>query len=211
MLGKSAKRVGNCSIEEVYELMDTAGDQGVVPFRGYDVKINSKRLQVFRSNPLVCSSCELVASHFGLDIPINVKNPHLNLYGMKDGAEVLFTRDHTIDRADGGADTLDNQTVMCSPCNFEKSVVTREERFQRLIMSSEYTQAMMAAAPKKKVSCARCRGFFFTLRAKGRVSILTRRPNETQIETTTETESYLHRKARQLRRSNDRPSVPANC
>lgn len=45
---------------------------------------------------------------------------HLNLWGVKDGEEVLFTHDHVLARGLGGKDNLDNTQTMCCYCNWEK-------------------------------------------------------------------------------------------
>lgn len=46
---------------------------------------------------------------------------HLNLYGVREDEDVLFTHDHKLARALGGADNLSNAQLMCSPCNGKKS------------------------------------------------------------------------------------------
>ena len=46
---------------------------------------------------------------------------HLNLYGMKNGKEILFTKDHIIPKAKGGKNTMDNYQTMCAVCNREKA------------------------------------------------------------------------------------------
>jgi hypothetical protein len=60
----------------------------------------------------------------------------MNLYGMKDGNEVLFTHDHILARGLGGADDLTNSQTMCSPCNGNKSKAEGKEanRRRRLAM-----------------------------------------------------------------------------
>jgi len=92
---------------------------------GQLVKVTGVRLNTFATKGCTCSSCGLNATHFAIETPaFNKGDPtwHLNLWGIKDGEEVLFTHDHTVARADGGSDNLSNTTTMCSPCNSIKSL-----------------------------------------------------------------------------------------
>ena len=103
-----------------------------VLIEGYSIGVVSLRMRTFERDRarLCCSRCGLQATHFGIERQINNKgniNPHANLYGLKDGEEVLFTHDHTLARSLGGKDDLSNTTTMCSPCNAEKSIAEREE------------------------------------------------------------------------------------
>ncbi len=93
-----------------------------VGLNGQDISVSGLRLQTFaKENGLVCSCCGLQASHFALErsLPLErVDMPfHLNLYGEKDGEEILFTHDHTLARCLGGENTLENTTTMCIECN----------------------------------------------------------------------------------------------
>jgi 5-methylcytosine-specific restriction endonuclease McrA len=91
---------------------------------GTVVKVTGLRLQTFATKGCTCSSCGLVASHFAIESNSDSKNSwHLNLWGVKDGEEILFTHDHTIARGDGGADDETNVTTMCSPCNAAKGLL----------------------------------------------------------------------------------------
>lgn len=100
---------------------------------GHLVKVTGNRLQTFAVKGCTCSACGLKASFFAVETnQPNGSGYHLNLWGVReDGQEVLFTHDHTIDRADGGPDNLTNTTTMCSPCNHAKSLVTKAARDER--------------------------------------------------------------------------------
>jgi hypothetical protein len=63
----------------------------------------------------------LEAKYFALEKTLEKDPYHLNLYGVKNGKEVLFTHDHTLARSLGGRDNISNTTTMCTHCNFEKS------------------------------------------------------------------------------------------
>ena len=50
----------------------------------------------------------------------HIENYHANMYGIKEGKEILFTKDHCISRANGGKNNMSNYQTMCFPCNKEK-------------------------------------------------------------------------------------------
>lgn len=92
------------------------------------VGVSSLRMRTFgrawRQGNLACVACGCQGLYFGVETFSRSKDqsmPHVNLYGIKDGNEVLFTHDHILARSLGGADNLSNSQVMCSPCNNEKS------------------------------------------------------------------------------------------
>lgn len=93
-------------------------------FQGATVKIaySSLRLRTFAVKGTRCAACDLEASHFAIEKSRGVnENYHINLWGIKDGREVLFTHDHILARSLGGADNMANSQPMCSPCNGKKS------------------------------------------------------------------------------------------
>ncbi len=94
--------------------------------KGYWVGVTSLRLKTFcraAESPegMKCVTCGLEATHFAVEASPGAVSTHLNLYGLKDGKEILFTHDHILCRALGGADDLSNAQIMCSPCNGFKS------------------------------------------------------------------------------------------
>lgn len=103
---------------------------------GVEVKVSSLRMRCFAIRGIACSKCGLAGEFFAFEKPLfsKIKNEswHLNLYGTKGGEEVLFTHDHTLARALGGKDKIENVTTMCSPCNNEKSFGEGEERKRQL-------------------------------------------------------------------------------
>lgn len=96
---------------------------------GVSVGASSLRLRTFVEKGTVCSACGLEGMYFAPERAWNAREfsekerPfHLNLWGVdENGKEILFTHDHTLARALGGSDTLENTTTMCQPCNTEKS------------------------------------------------------------------------------------------
>ena len=107
-----------------------------VQVSGAMVKVGSLRLRVFAVHGTVCSCCGLPATRFAIEKPANSvvlgEGWHLNLYGVApDGRDVLFTHDHTHARGLGGADSIENTTTMCSPCNASKSLAESAECLRR--------------------------------------------------------------------------------
>ena len=88
---------------------------------GDSINMASWRYQTFVKSGLVCVSCGLKASFFAKEKLLKDNRYHLNLYGLKDDQEVLFTKDHIFPKSKGGSDSLDNFQTMCSPCNSLKS------------------------------------------------------------------------------------------
>lgn len=93
--------------------------RNIEEFDGVLVKTWSQRYQLF---PLhnKCVKCGLQASYYKLEKQAASKLYHFNLYGIKDGEEVLFTKDHIIPKSKGGKNHLSNYQVMCHICNEEK-------------------------------------------------------------------------------------------
>lgn len=91
----------------------------VVTFDDVPVKIYSQRYELFLSN-ITCVHCGLVASYYKLERQPASRRYHFNLYGIKDGQEVLFTKDHIVPKSKGGGNQMHNYQTMCTICNIEK-------------------------------------------------------------------------------------------
>lgn len=100
-----------------------------------EVHVTSLRLRVFRKKGTKCYICGAQATHFAIDkfrLKSIKESPHMNMWGVKeDGSDLLFTHDHIIDRADGGADRIENAETCCTTCNGEKAAKTLAERNER--------------------------------------------------------------------------------
>lgn len=107
-------------------------------YEGLAFNIYSLRLKTMcraaNRNELHCSACKLPAIFFAVE-SFSAKSDkisyHVNLYGVKDKKEILFTHDHTLARSLGGKNDLSNTTVMCSPCNSKKSLWENDEVMRR--------------------------------------------------------------------------------
>lgn len=92
-------------------------------YDGHMVKMTSQRYQLFASKGVVCVTCGVVGMYFALEKNRNDQGNryHFNLYGEKNGEEILFTKDHIIPKSKGGRDFLSNYQTMCVECNLEKA------------------------------------------------------------------------------------------
>lgn len=98
-------------------------DVSHITFKDKEIKLASQRYQVFLNSGTACVTCSLEGTFFGVEaFPIDKDNGyyHMNLYAIKDGAEVLMTKDHIVPKSKGGKNHLSNYQTMCSVCNMEK-------------------------------------------------------------------------------------------
>lgn len=125
------ERLGTVAIQEVIKAApageyDPRAKLDRVIILGESVGIDSLRMKTFIYKGTVCSCCNLEATHFAVERHVKRADPdgryHLNLWGVKNGHEVLFTHDHTIARSNGGADNFSNTTTMCTNCNNRKGI-----------------------------------------------------------------------------------------
>lgn len=119
------------SIKDVHKLFETWNEKYgknmrvrhkkhiVEEFDGHLVKTWSQRYELFPTNT-TCVCCGLQAKYYKLQKQTHAKYFHFNLYGVKDGNEVLFTKDHITPKSKGGKNSLDNYQVMCATCNQKK-------------------------------------------------------------------------------------------
>ncbi len=82
----------------------------------YEVRMDSKRYFVFRSNPR-CSACGLEGTKFLLEQSPSDKNPHFNLYAEENGVLVLMTKDHIHPKSCDGSEVHSNFQTLCAVCN----------------------------------------------------------------------------------------------
>lgn len=89
------------------------------PLNGVEYK-RSPRIELFYEKGITCVRCGLEGQMFHAETHSLEVRPHLNMYGYKDGEEILFTKDHILPASKGGANELDNYQTMCAPCNWAK-------------------------------------------------------------------------------------------
>lgn len=92
---------------------------------GYNVSIKGVRLTTFATKGTKCICCDTEATFFRVED--NNSGAHLNLYGIKGGSEVLFTRDHIKPHSHGGPNKVENMNTMCLTCNNRRGTKDLEE------------------------------------------------------------------------------------
>jgi hypothetical protein len=112
-------REGKCSVG-YFESCFRSSLEGCFHIGEYKLKAKSLRYQTFINKGTECVSCGLKIDFFAFERHLSDKRFHANGYGVKDGEEVLFTKDHIIPKSKGGGDCLYNLQTMCSPCNQDK-------------------------------------------------------------------------------------------
>jgi hypothetical protein len=113
----------------------------------YNIKTHSLRLMTFKKSQ-TCICCGLQGTKFLLQQAVE-ENPHLNLFGEKDGKDILFTMDHFIPQSKGGTNDLSNLQTMCAECNELKgNSFISNERLRKLI--KEYHENIKNGLTHKK-------------------------------------------------------------
>jgi hypothetical protein len=86
-------------------------------------KMAATRLKMFAMGQTKCVGCGLQGDHFHIERHKNDKVMpfSINLYGWKDGREVMLTWDHILPKSLGGSNRIENAQCMCKHCNERKS------------------------------------------------------------------------------------------
>lgn len=110
-------------IEEVLPFVRTGKGNNFHIFDGDEIKMSSQRYILFKNKGVTCIKCGLEGLFFAKEKTIgqDAERFHFNLYGIKDGKEVMLTKDHIHPKSLGGKNNLSNYNVMCSKCNHEKA------------------------------------------------------------------------------------------
>lgn len=111
------------SIDETFKILGDSiynEKRTKINFDGDMIKATSQRYIVFKKS-CVCCKCGLKASFFAKEKAKKEHPYHLNLYGIKDGKEILFTKDHIFPKSRGGKNEIENYQTMCTICNLKKS------------------------------------------------------------------------------------------
>lgn len=126
--GMKFARFGFLTVEEAFKALDDSSFRSRrMSINGADVIVHSRKLQTFRDDGLDCKypGCARCGNVFAIEkhhfVPGN--RYHLNLYGTSeiDPELMLFTADHKIAKALGGADQESNMQTMCFEHNNLKS------------------------------------------------------------------------------------------
>ncbi len=96
-----------------------SGEMVKVEFDGELINMASDRYKVFAHNKK-CISCGLEGQFMAMEKGNTDISYHFNMYAIKDGKEILFTKDHIIPLSKGGKKSLTNLQTMCKICNEKK-------------------------------------------------------------------------------------------
>lgn len=82
------------------------------------------RLLTYHAYGVKCCvpGCTVSGEYFAIEKAMNQASAkwHLNLYGNKDGREVMMTSDHRIPKSRGGVNAISNRQPMCYIHNTKK-------------------------------------------------------------------------------------------
>jgi len=110
-------RIKTFTISEILDNIDLCKDSMILD----EFSVNlTPRFLTFKVDGIKCHHCGLEGSFFSLDKFQMDKSPHLNLYAIKDGKEVLMTSDHIIPKSKGGSNGISNRQCLCHKCNEKK-------------------------------------------------------------------------------------------
>lgn len=86
------------------------------------ISMGSDRYQLFVKKGCKCLQCGMEGTFFAIEKHWSTLHDkyHLNLYGMKDGKEVMLTKDHIHPVAKRGKNHIDNYQPLCIKCNVKK-------------------------------------------------------------------------------------------
>ncbi len=108
----------------INEILDNVipynGQKHYVDYDGDLMKMESQRYRLFKRDGTTCVVCKSVGTFFRKEKDKNCPTYHFNLYGIIDGEDRLFTKDHLIPKSKGGKNVMANYCVMCTKCNHEK-------------------------------------------------------------------------------------------
>jgi len=93
------------------------GNRHRIRFEGVLVNMASDRMRCFLHSGTICICCGLKARYFALERLSGAGEYGLNLYGIRNGREVMFTKDHIVPKCKGGPSSLENYQTMCEHCN----------------------------------------------------------------------------------------------
>ncbi len=108
------------------ELSAESHPEAMKVIRGDLINVTSLKLQTFKSDGIRCRICGCKGQYFAKEKYADQPYFHLNLYAMKEGREVLMTKDHRVPIAKGGRDRLNNYQTLCLDCNRLKASHTTD-------------------------------------------------------------------------------------
>ena len=109
------------------ELSAQSHPEAMKLIEGDSINMTSFKLQTFAECGVRCKICGCKGEYFAKEKYPDQPYFHLNLYAVKNGVEVLMTKDHIVPVAKGGRDRLNNFQTLCYDCNKKKADKTRDK------------------------------------------------------------------------------------
>jgi len=133
-------------LEDILSLIDT---QPTIILDGDKVNLSSLRLRNFKYHGITCVHCGLQATFFAKEKTNKDICYHLNLYGHRNGKDVLFTKDHIVPISKNGANVLENLQTMCAHCNCKKGNICPSS--VKLLRDDKYLLSLLAMIPDQEL------------------------------------------------------------
>lgn len=115
------ERLGEVPVNDVLKAI---ANRKPLEFDGIICQTVGTRLLTYHAYGVKCCvhGCTVSGQYFAVEKAINQPDAkwHLNLYGMRNGQEVMMTSDHRLPKSRGGLDGINNRQPMCSPHNSMK-------------------------------------------------------------------------------------------
>lgn len=122
------------SMHDIFDLIGSGSGDGFLQVRleGLNVQMDAHSYRMYREKGSACVECGMQGEIFAIERSMQhgiafYHNWHFNLYGYKNGQEVMMTKDHIQPRAAGGKDHPSNYQPMCLLCNNEKANLLPQE------------------------------------------------------------------------------------
>lgn len=122
----------NICLEAIRTQKDSPEDKLRVLIEGVLLKLTSNRLKTYL-NGITCCHCGVIGEYFAAERQNKGDSWHLNLYGIKDGQEILMTSDHIQPKSKDGCDDLKNRQTLCYPCNQLKADLLYNEKAEDVL------------------------------------------------------------------------------
>jgi hypothetical protein len=134
-MGNKLIRHGIYAVDHILCLVRADAERCVVDGTPGTVNTKSLRMRMFAEKGVTCGKCGIPGAFFATERSGGSKDvsAHFNLYALKDGVEVLMTRDHIVPVARGGKETMENMQPMCSVCNGRKGCSTKETAMKIIV------------------------------------------------------------------------------
>ena len=123
-MARAYERLGKVQVRDVLKAI---ADKRPLDFHGVVCDTASTRLLPYHVHGVSCcvNGCTISGQYFAVERAISHATEvsakwHLNLYGIKNGQEIMMTSDHKLPKSRGGLNDISNRQPMCLPHNASK-------------------------------------------------------------------------------------------